>query len=514
MSNPVIAGTLWYKYAYIALTVVLILLGSILVDSKQRLAKILRVLGYILIIAMVPLSIYVVGLVDSYAYPFLFLLGLVGIASTIHAEGYSRILVGIARSLQLPIDVFSVSLFLLYSSNILIEFVVFWIITELIGFVAILAEGTQKAWKAAIQYLIVSALTADFSLFTMLAVVSYHIGLDKAFIMTFQELTTLGIMVGPIITILLVIGYLAKAAIVPLHFWLPLAHSTAPSPASAILSGVMVKMGIFGVLRMLEVVQPDLLLLEYLLIVLGSITTIYGAAQAMVQRNIKVLLSYSTIAYTGILMALLGVYIYTYFNTTVLYTLYVLMIAHGIAKALLFLNAGSIEILANTKDIYELGYLSRIDSNGAFAITVGVLSLMGAPSTIGFVAKLATMVTLVSVTLNYGLTVVPVIIALLFLSASGLVYGLKYLSSYYGGYKPIRSKVLKYYLLSWAESYSSAINLGLGLIIPLLSPHITLGLLPLFVNFVAMLGLITSYIFILRQKKIRTEEIWLGGAYP
>ena len=373
MFNPVVAGTLWYKYAYIALIALVILLGSIFVDSKQRLARTLRVLGYILIIAMVPLSIYVVGLVDSYAYPFLFLLGLVGIASTIYVEGYSRVLFGIARSLQLPLDVFSISLLLLYSSNMLIEFVVFWIITELIGFVIILTEGTRRAWRAAIQYLIVGALTADFSLFTMLAVVSYRIGLDKAFIMTFQELTTLGIITGPIITILLVIGFLAKAALVPLHFWLPDAYTLAPSPASAILSGVMEKMSIFGVLRMLEVVQPDLLLLEYMLIILGSITTIYAAAQALVQRDTKRLLSYSTMAYSGILMALLGVYIHTNFNTTVLYTLYMLMIAHGVAKSLLFLNAGSIEILANTRDIYELGYLSRIDSNGAFTITVGVL---------------------------------------------------------------------------------------------------------------------------------------------
>lgn len=509
-----VAGVLWYKYAYITLIALIILLGSMLVDSKQRLARILRILGYILVIAMIPLSIYVMRLVDFYAYPFLFLLGLVGIASTIYVEGYSRVLLGIARSLQLPLDVFSISLLLLYSSSTLIEFVVFWIITELIGFMIILTEGTRKAWRAAIQYLMVSALTADFSLFTLLAIVSYHISLDKAFIMTFQELAILGVTVGSVITILLVVGFLAKAALVPLHFWLPDAYTLAPSPASAVLSGVMEKMSIFGVLRILEVVKPDLLLLEYLLIILGSVTTIYASAQALVQRDTKRLLSYSTMAYSGILMALLGVYIYTGFDITVLYTLYMLMIAHGVAKSLLFLNAGSIEILANTRDIYELGYLSRIDSSGAFTMTVGVLSLLGAPSTIGFAAKFATIALLVSIALNYGLSIIPVIVALLFLSASGLVYGLKYLSSYYGGYKPIRSKVLKYYLLSWAENYSSAVNLGLGLVIPLLFQYTTLGLLVLFINFVALLGLIMSYIFILGQKKIRTEEIWLGGAYP
>ena len=116
--------------------------------------------------------------------------------------------------------------------------------------------------------------------------------------------------------------------------------------------------------------------------------------------------------------------------------------------------------------------------------------------------------------MNYGVLSIIPLVALVFLSASGLVYGLKYLSTYYGGYKPIRSRVLKYRLLSIAEGYGLGVNFALGLVIPLLAQYTTLGLLVLFINFVALLGLIMSYIFILAQKKIRTEEIWLGGVYP
>ncbi len=505
---------LMYKYLYVTITSALIIVGGILVDSKQRLSRILRLLGYSLIIVLIPLSAFYLKIVDQVSYPFLLLLGLVGIAVTLHTEGYSRVLYGIARTLQLPMDIFAASLLLLYTSTMLLEFVVFWIITELIGFMIILSEGTRESWRAGIQYLIVGALTADFSLFTLLAVTSYHIGLDKALTASFTELSSLGMSVGPIITVLLFIGFIAKAALVPLHFWLPDAYTLAPSPASAMLSGVMEKMSIYGVLRILQVVSPHIVLLEYLLVILGAVTVVYASAQALVQRDVKRLLSYSTMAYSGMLMSLLGIYIYTGYSASVLYALYTLMIAHGVAKSLLFINAGSIEILANTRDIYELGYLSRIDQQGSLATITGVLSLIGSPSTIGFAAKLYTFIVLVYASMNYGVLSIIPLVALVFLSASGLVYGLKYLSTYYGGYKPIRSRVLKYRLLSIAEGYGLGVNFALGLVVPLLAQYTTLGLLVLFINFVALLGLIMSYIFILAQKKIRTEEIWLGGAYP
>ncbi len=504
-----------YKYSYIVAVTSLILIGSITVDSYQRISRILRITGYILAILIIPLNVFYINILDPISYPFLLLLGLIGVFITLHCEGYSRVLWGLARTLQLPLDVFMVSLLLLFSSTILIEFVVFWIITELIGFMIILTEGTRNAWQAAVQYLVVGALTADFSLFTLLAIISYNIGLDKALTYTFTDIAGLGINVEAILTVLLSLGFIAKAALVPLHFWLPDAYTLAPSPASAVLSGVMEKMSIYGILRIFELVHVENIVIEYILVILGVITTIYASAQALIQRDTKRLLSYSTMAYSGVLMSMVGIYVYTEFSQYVLYAIYTLMLAHGLSKALLFANAGSIELLANTRDIYELGYLSKIDEEGSQTITIGTMSLLGIPSTIGFVGKVVAILALINATLTTGVLAIPVLIALIFLSASGIIYGLKYLSTYYGGYKPSPGRVLKYYLLSLSEKIGALLNLAMSILLPLLiTGYSVVATILILVNTVSLLGLVLSYIFMSSQRHIRIEEPWLGGARP
>ena len=515
LSNDPIILSLLYKYLYIAITTIIILTGSILVDSYQRVSRILRITGYILVIFMILLDRFVFSFLDSISYPFLLLLGLVGVFVTLYCEGYTRVLLGLARALQLPLDIFMVSLLLLFSSSTLMEFVVFWIITELIGFMLILTEGTRSAWRAAIQYLVVGALTADFSLFTLLAIISYSVGLDKAFMYTFTNIAGLNISAGGILTILLSLGFIAKAALVPLHFWLPDAYTIAPSPASAILSGVMEKMSIYGILRVIEVVNVDVVILEHILIILGVVTTIYASAQALIQRDTKRLLSYSTMAYSGILMSMIGVYVYTGFMQQVLYAVYILMLAHGLSKALLFVNAGSIELLANTREIYELGYLSRIDEEGSKTIVIGTMSLLGIPSTVGFIGKVVAILVLINTIITNYFLALPVLIALIFLSASGIIYGLKYLSTYYGGYKPSPGRILKYSLLNISERIGALLNVIMSIILPfLIISYSTVGVLVVIVNSIGIIGLLVSYAFMRMQHQIRIEEPWLGGARP
>ena len=505
---------LLYKYLYLAVTIIVILSGSVTVDYYQRISRFLRILGYVLIVLFIPLDALFMGILSALSYPFLLLLGIIGLFVTLYCEGYSRVLLGLARTLQLPLDIFMISLLLLYSSSILIEFVMFWIITELIGFMIILSEGTRRAWNAAIQYLVVGALTADFSLFTLLAVISYNVGLDKALVYTFSELASLNIGVGAVLTILLSLGFIAKAALVPLHFWLPDAYTLAPSPASAILSGVMEKMSIYGILRILGIIHLDELVLVYILVGLGVTTAIYAAAQALIQRDIKRLLSYSTMAYSGILMSMIGVYVYAGFMQEILQAIYALMIAHGLSKSLLFVNAGSIELLANTRDIYDLGYLSRIDEVGSQTITIGVMSLLGVPSTIGFVGKTIAIIALVKVSLMGKIFAIPVLIALMFLSASGIIYGLKYLSTYYGGYRTSPGKILKYYLLNVSEKTGVLFNIILGIIIPLLFIGVsTVTIVVTLINVIGVLGISLTYM-ILKHGTTRIEEPWLGGARP
>ncbi len=510
-----LTAILGIKYVLLLVAIAPLIAGSLLVDGMRRLGRGLRLFAYSFMIFLAIADYLWLHILLPLSYPFLVLLGAVGLAITLYTEGYSRVLLGMARPLQIIVEILSVSLLLLFTSTLLIEFVMYWILTELIGFIIIIFDGTRESWRAAITYLVIGALTADFSLFTLLAVVAEKVGLTALFSMTLQAVMFQGIHVGPFLTILILLGFIAKSALVPLHFWLPEAYTLAPSPASASFSGIMEKMSIFGVLLVTRLVGLDPRVTIGLFLGLGTITIFYAATQAMLQTDAKKLLSYSTMAYSGCLMTLLALYLASGMSFTMYLAIIFLMFAHGLSKSLLFLNAGTMEILANTREIYRLGYLARIDRNGAFSIVIGGISLLGVPSTIGFVGKLYAIIALITTYFSVGSIVLPAIVAFIYLSSTGIVYTLKYLGCYYGGYKPLISGVEKYYLLDLGEALgvASIIVFGAASSIYLY----LLGLTPyIIVANLAVLAILGVMLYIVRKKGIqyREDEPWLGGAYP
>ena len=503
------------KYILSLIVAVLLFSGAILVDKMRRLGRALRIAGYLLIILLVVIDYIYLNVLNELAYPFLLLLGSIGLAVTVYSEGYSRILFGTARVLQLPLEILSISLYLLFTSTYLIEFVAFWILTELIGFVIILFEGTREAWRAAITYLVIGALTADLSLFTMLAIVAQHIGLENLFVVKLYELSGLSVPHAPLLTILLLLGFIGKSALVPLHFWLPDAYTIAPSPATSVFSGVMEKMSIFGVLVVFHLLSVDKLVAGYTLLVLGFITTIYAATQAVLQDDAKRLLSYSTMGYSGCLMNLVGLYLLTNYSSAVFVALILLMFSHGISKSLLFMNVGSMEVLANTRNIYNLGYLARIDRVGAITIIIGSLSLLGAPSTIGFMGKFSAFLAGILSYFDEGIISLPYVISLTYISSIGIVYVLKFIGSYYGGYKPMISGVYKYYIMNWGEILNSVIVFLYGVLGSILLYNLTRSVYILALNIVLLAVICIGLIVVLKGKiKFREDEAWVGGAYP
>lgn len=503
------------KYALLIIAIVPLITGSLLVDRMRRLGRGLRLFAYSFIIFLAVADYLWLHILLPLSWPFLILLGTVGLAVTLYTEGYSRVLLGIARPLQIVVEILSVSLLLLFTSTLIIEFVMYWILTELVGFIIIIFNGTKESWRAAITYLVIGALTADFSLFTLMAVVAEKAGLTTLFSMSLQAIMAQGIQVGPFLTVLILLGFIAKSALVPLHFWLPDAYTLAPSPASASFSGIMEKMSIFGALLVTRLVRLDPWVTIGLFLGLGTITMFYAATQAMLQTDAKKLLSYSTMAYSGFLMTLLAIYLASGMSMTMYLAIIFLMYAHGLSKSLLFLNAGTMEILANTREIYRLGYLARIDRNGAFSIVIGGISLLGVPSTIGFVGKLYAVIALITTYFTVGSIALPAIIAFIYLSSTGIVYTLKYLGSYYGGYKPLISSIRKYYLLDMGEALgvASIIVFGAATSIYLymlgLTPYIIIANLTVLM----VLG-VALYVAMKKGVGYREDEPWLGGAYP
>lgn len=164
-------------------------------------------------------------------------------------------------------------------------------------------DGTPRAWRAGATYLGLALLAESVLLvaFAMLAVAMPGPGLAMA-----DAVATLAVTPErDTILALLVFGFGLKAGLVPLHVWVPLAHSAAPVPASAVLSGAVLKAGIVGLIRFLPA-EESLPSLGQLLAVAGFVTAFYGVLVGLTQRHPKAVLAYSSVSQLGVVVAVLG----------------------------------------------------------------------------------------------------------------------------------------------------------------------------------------------------------------
>jgi hydrogenase-4 component B len=189
------------------------------------------------------------------------------------------------------------------------------------------------------------------------------------------------------------LGFGIKAGFVPLHTWLPYAHPAAPSHVSGVMSGVIVKMGIYGIIRIAMMIDQHTLKLGLILVMLSAATTLYGILNASVHRDFKKMLAYCTTENIGIVgmgigIALIGKGIN---NNTVL----VLGLAsallhtlnHSLYKSLLFFTAGNIYLKTHTRNMELLGGLVRYMPHTAIIFLIGALAIGGMPPFNGFVSK-------------------------------------------------------------------------------------------------------------------------------
>ncbi len=174
---------------------------------------------------------------------------------------------------------------------------------------------------------------------------------------------------------LLIVGFGIKMGMVPLHVWLPLAHPAAPTAASAMLSGVLVKAGVVGLMQFLpDVAAPDA---QAILLWAGLAGAYYGAAVGLCQRDPKAVLAYSTVSQMGLVIALLALLPGHDARGEVLDGVVLYSVHHGLAKAALFLGVG-VALAAGG---------GRVGRAVLLALCVPALSLAGAPLTAGAVAK-------------------------------------------------------------------------------------------------------------------------------
>jgi multicomponent Na+:H+ antiporter subunit D len=186
-----------------------------------------------------------------------------------------------------------------------------------------------------------------------------------------------------VLALVLVVVFGIKAAIVPLHFWLPDSYPNAPAPVTALFAGLLTKVGIYALLRTQTLVFPQ----EHpsmLLLVMAAVTMVVGALGAVAQDDLNRLLSFLLVSHIGFMLFGLAVYTPSGIAGTALYVVH-----HITVQATLFLVSGLITRRTGTVSISQMGGLAKTAPHLAVLFAVPAITLAGLPPTSGFVAKLA-----------------------------------------------------------------------------------------------------------------------------
>jgi NADH:ubiquinone oxidoreductase subunit 5 (subunit L)/multisubunit Na+/H+ antiporter MnhA subunit len=191
-------------------------------------------------------------------------------------------------------------------------------------------------------------------------------------------------MPGPVsITLffLLFIGFGFKAGFVPFHTWLPYAHPAAPAHISGMMSGVIIKLGIFGILRMLLLIHTGYLVIGEIILLFSIVSGLYGVILAIVQHNLKKLLAYHSIENIGIIGIGIGI------GTIGIGLHNDLLAIAGLFKSLLFYGAGSVYQQTGTLNVEKLGGLIKKMPQTAGLFLIAALAICGLPPLNGFISE-------------------------------------------------------------------------------------------------------------------------------
>jgi hydrogenase-4 component B len=273
-----------------------------------------------------------------------------------------------------------------------LAFLYVWEIMALSTFIMVIFDYKKpETLKAGINFLIQSHICILFLTLGLIWVSSHTGSYD------FEAISDYSSSVTPAVSLMLylcfLIGFAIKAGFVPFHTWLPYAHPVAPSHVSGVMSGVMIKLGIFGILRMLFLINQNSLIIGYIILGLSIISGIYGVVLAIVQHDLKKLLAYHSIENIGIIGIGIGIgaiglgirnpYLaFAGFAGALLHTL-----NHSLFKSLLFYGAGIIYQTIHTLNIDSMGGLIKKMPQTAILFLIAAMAICGLPPFNGFISE-------------------------------------------------------------------------------------------------------------------------------
>ncbi len=346
--------------------------------------KIKNVISFIIVFISLALVIFLVSLL--YVYPskylnftineisFLFLIvnAIVSFAVSLYSYSY-----GVENKFLTAFLIFSYSMDLMYLSSDILTLYIFFEISAIVS-IYLISYSKGLAFEASFKYYVLSIFSS-----------SFIIGGIACYGSNF--LIPLKGTLNAISTILFFVGFGTKSALFPFHAWLPDAHSEAPTPISAMLSGPMLNTGAYGILMTITPVIQQTSVLQTIFLIIGGLTIFLGSSFALTQKDVKRALAYSSIGQLGYIVTSFSLGTYAGIIAGIFYA-----IVHASTKALLFLSSGVAVKATGSREIDKMGGLKDSMPFSTWTFGIGAWTLSGLPPFPGFFAKIFVLYALVS----------------------------------------------------------------------------------------------------------------------
>ncbi|MCR4290336.1 MAG: hypothetical protein NUV86_08780 [Candidatus Scalindua sp.] len=333
--------------------------------------------------------------VDSLSAFFILVLNFTLLTGTMYSAGYLKPYINEKNRAEFGLHYFSlvwlhISMLLVCMLRDGLAFLVVWELMAVSSFFLVIFESEkEETVKAGIYYL----LEMHVGLVLIMAGFIYAF-VQTGAVFSFDGLTVYFARFHPFpLFLLFFMGFGIKAGFIPFHTWLPHAHPAAPSHISGIMSSVMIKMGIYGILRVLTYIHTDLLAIGIFILIISAISGLLGVMYAIMQHDLKKLLAYHSIENIGIIgigigIGLIGVAKDIPVLAALGFTGGILhVLNHSLFKSLLFYSAGSIYMRTHTRHIEHLGGLIKRMPVTALLFLLGAMAICGLPPFNGFISE-------------------------------------------------------------------------------------------------------------------------------
>ena len=323
--------------------------------------------------------------VDGISAPFVFLTGLLGLVAIFASWNLSN--TNRIREHFMWLLVLQGAVVGVFTSLDLFMFFIFWELELIPMYFLISIWGSGRKHYSAMKFLIFTILG---SAFMLVGVLGIYFSTDSFNMIELPEKIATAKLIIPasMLFLLTIIGFAVKLPVFPLHTWLPDAHTDAPTAASVMLAGVLLKMGGYGMLRISASMFPnELHQFSWIIALLGTINIIYGAVITIRQTDLKRLIAYSSVSHMG--FVLLGLSAASGAGAKIGITgASMQMFTHGTITGLLFLTIGFMYDRTHTRYIPDLSGLAQNTPILATGLIVAGLASLGLPATSGFIAEI------------------------------------------------------------------------------------------------------------------------------